>query len=83
MNTDEITCSSHPFYLNNDGYLLIVKDLTVPFRELTEDEVKKYGVAVSKREKFKVDYGSLNKKSAAEKPLKIHIKEFDKIPLFV
>ena len=75
MNNEEVTCSEHPFYLNNDGYLMIIKDLTVPFREMTEDEIKKYGVANNNRGKFKVDYSVLNKKKAPEKALKIHIKE--------
>ena len=74
MNSEELTCSSHPFYLNNDGYLLIVKDLTVPFREMTEDEIKKYGVSVNNKVKFKVDHQSLNKKNYVEKALKITVK---------
>ena len=73
MNTEEMTCSSHPFYLNNDGYLLIIKDLAVPFRELTEEEVKKYGITQRKHAKIKVDYNVLSKKPV-EKALKIHIK---------
>lgn len=76
MNSEELNCSNHPFYLNNDGYLLIVKDLTVPFKEMNEEEMKKYGVSLNNRSKFKVDYQNLNRKNVAEKPLKIHIKEF-------
>jgi len=74
MHNEEVTCSEHPFYLNNDGYLLIVKDVNVPFREMTEEEIKKFGVAVNNRGKFKVDYTSLNQKKVVEKALKIHIK---------
>ena len=76
MNGEELTCSAHPFYLNNDGYLLVVKDLTIPFRVLTEEEMKKMGVASNNRGKFRVDYSILNKKPM-EKALKIHIKSFE------
>lgn len=77
MHNEEVTASEHPFYLNNDGYLLIVKDLTIPFREMTEEEIKRYGVSVNNRGKFKVDYSVLNKQKVVEKALKIHIKGKD------
>lgn len=74
LNQNENFLASNPFYLSTDGLLLIIKDKTIPERELTEEEKKQFGCDEYENAIFATTGGG-KRGYAKEKAMKINVKK--------
>lgn len=74
LNEDHNSVYSHPFYISQDGSLLVLRDKSIKEKDLTEEEKKQIGILQSKhRVQQSGGFGSY--KPHVEKSMKIVVKK--------
>eukprot|EP01016_Furgasonia_blochmanni_P000858 TRINITY_DN10277_c0_g1_i3.p1 TRINITY_DN10277_c0_g1~~TRINITY_DN10277_c0_g1_i3.p1 ORF type:complete len:605 (+),score=136.12 TRINITY_DN10277_c0_g1_i3:113-1816(+) len=79
INDEGQQIANHPFYISSDGLLFIVKDITKPQKQLTEEEAKTIGYVHREKPK-KINYSDHKMRAnivEKEKGLKITVKRKD------